>query len=216
MIREETLEPVDIEDIYKTLPPEKIPWNIETPPEILVDLVESGKIKPCKTVDLGCGVGHYAIYLAGRGFDVTGIDISPTAIKIAKEKAEKENVKCTFIVADVLGSLDEVKDAFDFAYDWSLLHHVYPEQRKKYIDNVKRIQNSGGKYLSVCFSEKDTQFGGSGKYRETPIGTVLYFSSEEELKELFSACFKIIELKTIEIEGKFSPHLANYAFMEKK
>jgi hypothetical protein len=44
----------------------------------------------------------------------------------------------------------------------------------------------------------------------------LYFSSEEELKELFSACFKVIELKTIEIEGKFSPHRANFVFMEKR
>lgn len=216
MIREETLEPVDIEDIYRTLPPEAIPWNIETPPETLVEMVESGKVKPCKTIDLGCGAGYYAIYLASRGFDVTGIDISPTAIKIAKEKAEKENVKCIFTAADVLGSLDEVKDTFDFVYDWSLLHHVYPEHRKKYIENVNRILNGGGKYLSVCFSEKDPHFGGSGKYRETPLGTILYFSSEEELKELFSAYFKIIELKTLEIEGKFSPHLANYAFMEKK
>jgi SAM-dependent methyltransferase len=216
MIIEETLESVETEDIYRTLPPEAIPWNIETPPKTLVELVESEKIKPCKAIDLGCGAGHYAIYLAGRGFDITGIDISPTAIKIAREKAEKENAKCIFIVADVLGSLDEVKDTFDFAYDWSLLHHVYPEHRKKYIENVNRILNSGGKYLSVCFSEKDPQFGGSGKYRKTPLGTILYFSSEEELRELFSACFKIIELKTIQIEGKFSPHLADYAFMEKK
>jgi hypothetical protein len=63
--------------------------------------------------------------------------------------------------------------------------------RKKYIENVYRIINPGGKYLSVCFSEKDLQFGGSGKYRETPLGT-------------------------IEISGKFAPHLTNYAFMERK
>jgi SAM-dependent methyltransferase len=216
MIWEGTLKPVDIEDIYKNLSPEEIPWNIETPPETLVALVENGKVKPCKTVDLGCGIGHYALYLAKRGFDVTGIDISPTAIKRAQEKAEKERVTCKFMVADVLGNLNEVKDTYDFAYDWSLLHHVYPEKRRHYIENVHRILNSGGHYLSVCFSEKDPLFGGSGKYRETPLGTVLYFSSEEELKELFSDYFRIIELKTIEIEGKFAPHRAIYAFMEKK
>ena len=93
---------------------------------------------------------------------------------------------------------------------------MYPENRKKYIENVNRILNSRGKYFSVCFSEKDPNFGGSGKYRETPLGTILYFSSEGELRELFSAYFKIIELKTIEIKGKYSPHLANYALMEKK
>ncbi len=72
-------------------------------------------------------------YLAQRGFDVTGIDISPTAIKLAQEKAETERATCEFMVADVLGNLDEVKDTFDFAYDWSLLHHVYPEKRRIYI-----------------------------------------------------------------------------------
>jgi SAM-dependent methyltransferase len=215
MIIEETLEPVEMEDIYSTLTPEAIPWNVETPPKTLVELVKSEKVKPCRTIDLGCGIGYYAIYLANMGFDVTGIDISPTAIKIAKEKAEEKSAKCNFIVADVLGDLNEVKDTFDFAYDWSLLHHVYPEWRNKYVENVNKTLNSAGKYLSVCFSERDHHFGGTGKYRETPIGTILYFSSEEELKELFSAYFKIIELKSIEIEGKYAPHLANYAFMEK-
>ena len=102
------------------------------------------------------------------------------------------------------------------AYDWELLHHTYPEKRKKYVENVYRILNPRGNYLSVCFSEKDPQFGGSGKYRETPLGTILYFSSENESRDLFEPYFNIKELKTIKISGKFAPHLANYAFMEKK
>jgi len=112
--------------------------------------------------------------------------------------------------------LDEIEETFDFAYDWELLHHIFPEKRKKYIENVHRILNPGGKYLSVCFSEKDPQFGGSGKYRETPLGTILYFSSEDELRGLFDPYFNVRESKTIEISGKFAPHLANYAFMERK
>ncbi|MBI4823831.1 MAG: hypothetical protein HY805_06340 [Nitrospirae bacterium] len=51
---------------------------------------------------------------------------------------------------------------------------------------------------------------------ETPLGTVLYFSSEDELKELFTSYFDIKELKTIEISGKFGTHLANYVFMGKR
>jgi len=206
----------EMDRIYRNTPLEEIPWNIETPPDVLVELVESGKVKPCKTIDLGCGTGNYAIYLASIGFEVTGIDISSTAIKIAKENAKKKEVKCNFLVADVLGNLDEVKETFDFAYDWELLHHIFPEQRNKYVENVHRILNPKGKYLSVCFSEKDPQFGGSGKYRQTQLGTILYFSSEHELKELFEPYFNIKELKTIGIRGKPAPHLANYAFMERK
>ena len=207
---------VDMDRIYKNMPLEKIPWNSETPPDALVDLVESGKVKPCKTIDLGCGAGSYATYLAGRGFEVIGIDNSPTAIKIARENANKKGVTGTFLVADVLGDLDEVKETFDFAYDWELLHHIFPEKRKKYVENVRRILNPVGKYFSVCFHGKDPQFGGSGKYRKTSLGTVLYFSSEDELRDLFEPYFFIEELKVIEISGKFSAHLVNYAFMEKK
>ena len=213
---EDAMKQVEMDEIYRNMPLEEIPWNIETPPDALVELVESGKVKPCKTIDLGCGAGNYAIYLASIGFDVTGIDISPSAIKIAKENAKKKGVKCNFLVADVIGDLDEVKQAFDFAYDWELLHHIYPEKRKKYVENVYRILNPRGEYLSVCFSEKDPQFGGSGKYRETPLGTILYFSSEDELRDLFEPYFNIKELKTIEISGKFAPHLADYAFVERK
>ena len=210
------MKQVEIDIIYRNMPLEEIPWNIETPPDALVELVETEKVKPCKTIDLGCGAGNYAIYLASIGFDVTGIDISPSATKTAKENAKKKRVKCNFLVADAIGDLDEVKQTFDFAYDWELLHHIYPEKRKKYVENVYRILNPGRKYLSVCFSEKDPQFGGSGKYRETPLGTILYFSSEDELRDLFEPSFNIKELKTIEISGKFAPHLANYAFMERK
>jgi cyclopropane fatty-acyl-phospholipid synthase-like methyltransferase len=205
-----------MDKIYRNMPPEEIPWNIETPPNALVELGESGKVKPCKTIDLGCGAGNYAIYLASIGFDVTGVDISQTAVEIAKENAKKKGVNSYFLVSNVLGDLNEVKETFDFAYDWELLHHIFPEKRKKYVENVYRILNSGGKYLSVCFSEKDPQFGGSGKYRETRLGTILYFSSEDELRGLFDPYFNIIELKTIEISGKSALHLVNYAFMERK
>lgn len=50
------------------------------------------------------------------------------------------------------------------------------------------------KYLSVCFSEVDECFGSRGKYRKTPLGTTLYFSSEEEIKELMTPYFDIIPI----------------------
>lgn len=207
---------VEIDEIYRNTPLEEIPWNIEAPPEALVELIQSGKVQPCKALDLGCGAGNYAIYLASLGFDVTGIDISPAAIKIAQEQAERKGVKCNFLAADVLGEFAEVAQIFEFAYDWELLHHIFPDRRKRYLENVYRLLGSRGKYLSVCFSEQDPEFGGAGKYRKTPLGTVLYFSSEDELRKLFERRFRIKELKTIEISGKFARHLANYAFMERR
>jgi SAM-dependent methyltransferase len=198
----------DVDRIYRTVPLENLPWNSVTPPDALVRLVQDGKIRPCRAIDLGCGAGNYAIYLAGLGFEVTGVDSSPTAIKIAEEHAKEQGARCRFIVADLLGDLHEVTGTFDFAYDWEFLHHIFPEDREVYIRNVHRLLNPGAPYFSVCFSEDDPQFGGTGKYRTTRIGTTLYFSSEGEIRDLVSPYFTIRELKTVEVSGKSGSHRA--------
>jgi SAM-dependent methyltransferase len=181
-----------------------------------VQLIDSGKIQPCKAVDLGCGTGNYTIFLANRGFDATGIDMSPAAIEIARKNAGTKNVTCLFIVADIVKEPDKVRQKFDFAFDWNVLHHVYPQDREQYVKNVYHMLNPKGTYLSVSFSEKDESFETSGKYRKTSIGSVLYFSSEEELRELFSSYFNIIEMKTIEIQSKSTPHVHNVVLMTRK
>ena len=205
-----------MEKIYRSIPLDKIPWNIETPPDILQNIVKTEKIKPCKVIELGCGTGNYVIYLSSKGFDATGVDISKTAIEIAINSASKKGINCNFISSDVLGDMAEVQDTFDFAYDWELLHHIFSQDREKYINNVHRLLNPEGMYLSVCFSEKSPQFGGVGKYRKTPLDTVLYFSSESEIVSLVEPLFEIKELETVEIQGKFAPHRAIYAFMKKR
>jgi len=205
-----------IDKIYRAVPLEKIPWNDETPPKLLVELIDTGKVSPCRAIELGCGAGGNAIYLAQRGFEVTAVDFSPTAIKLARKNAKTGNAKCRFVVADVIKQLDGFTDKWDFALEWSLLHHILPLHRGKYVENLCRILNPKAKYLSLSFSEKDTGFGSEGKCRKSSLGTALYFSSEDELKKLFERHFQIIDLRTLEIEGKFQSHIFNYVFMEKK
>lgn len=205
-----------MEHIYKSVPPDRIPWNIESPPAILQAIVDTNTVTPCRSIEFGCGTGNYVIYLASRGFDAVGVDISGAAIEIAKRSASGKGAACRFIVADVLGDLEEIREPFDFAYDWELLHHIFPPDRERYVGNVSRLLVPAGRYLSVCFSEKSAQFGGTGKYRRTPLDTVLYFSSESEMISLFEPLFVIDDLKTIDIEGKFATHKAVYAFMRKR
>ncbi len=205
-----------MEKIYRTVPPEKIPWNMETPPEILQVLVRTEKIRPCRAIELGCGTGNTAMYLAEKGFEATGVDISPTAIGMARSSASGKGVPCRFVVADALGDLAEIRETFDFAYDWELLHHVFPPDRETYVKNVHRLLAPGGRYLSVSFSEESPHFGGAGKYRRTPLDTILYFSSEREIAELLEPLFEIEELRTIDIEGKSVVHKAIYAFSRRR
>jgi SAM-dependent methyltransferase len=205
-----------MEQIYGNAPPDKIPWNIKKPPRQLVELVESGKVAPCQAVDLGCGAGNYAIWLAGKGFQVTGIDFSEIAVDLARKQAEQEAVKCIFRVGDLTDTDFTVDTKYQFAYDWEVLHHVFPDDRYAYIRNVVRLLQKDAKYLSVCFSEEDPDFGGEGKYRKTPMKTTLYFSSEKEIEQILDAHFEIKELTTTEIAGKYGPHMAVIAFAVKK
>jgi hypothetical protein len=61
----------DADRIWQTIPLDTIPWNSETSPDSLVELVHEREVRSCKTIDLGCGAGNYVLYPAGHGFDVT-------------------------------------------------------------------------------------------------------------------------------------------------
>jgi cyclopropane fatty-acyl-phospholipid synthase-like methyltransferase len=156
--------------------------------------------------------------LARLGYDVTGVDIAENAIALANASARKAGVPCRFLAADVLGDLAAIPGPFDFAFDWELLHHLFPEDRATYVGNVHRLLEQGGDYLSVCFSEEDPQFGGAraGKYRKTSIGTELYFSSEQEIGSLLAPLFDVEELKTIDLRAKRGCHRAIWALARKR
>jgi len=221
------------EHIYKR---SGVIWTRTEPPKRLVRLVESRKINPCKTIDIGCGEGFYSIYLASRGFDVTGIDLSEKAIKYAKKNAVNHGVNVRFLSMDIddLGKLDE---KFDFVFEWSLLHLINPSRRPNYVEYVKNLLNNGGKYLSMCFNKPNLDGGKylsmcfnkpnldefEKIYRAVILGIKLYFSgikvyysSQAELRELFEPYFHIIESKLIPVPGGRGPSfIGNYFLMEK-
>lgn len=205
-----------MERIYRDIPLDKIPWNIVNPPEILKTAITANVPVQGKIIEFGCGAGNYVIYFSRLGFLVTGVDISENAINIARRSASNAGVTCEFVVADVKEDLPGIDGMFEFAYDWELLHHIFPEDRDRYIHNVANLLNKEGRYLSVCFSENSPHFGGSGKYRKTPLETILYFSSEKEMESLFTKHFTICELRTIDIDGRNGVHKAIYALMRKK
>ena len=206
-----------MDTIYREFTLDEIPWNVQTPPDVLTNLVESGWVLPCDAVDLGCGAGNYAVWLASKGFRMTGLDLSASAIALATDLARQKDVACRFTTRDMTGIVEGFDNAFDFAYDWEVLHHVFPEDRERYVMNVYRMLRSGGRYFSLCFSEEEPPgFGGVGKYRKTPLDTTLYFSSEQELQALFEPLFLIEQLCTIDVAGKKGPHKAVRALMSKK
>jgi 2-polyprenyl-3-methyl-5-hydroxy-6-metoxy-1,4-benzoquinol methylase len=125
-----------------------LPWDHGTPDVNLIDMVIQRPIPKCKALDIGCGTGNNAIWLAQQNFVVTGCDISKTAIAKAKEKVAVSNVKCSFIVADFLNN--EIPGLpFGFVFDRGCLHSVGNEERRRFAENVVFHLEEGGLWLSL-------------------------------------------------------------------
>lgn len=133
------------------------PFFVEWPDESLVQWLGEGLLPPGKAMDLGCGAGRNAIFLARRGFAVDGIDYSRTAIDWAEERVRDAGVavrlqcRSVFDVAFDPGS-------FDLVYDAGCFHHLPPDLRRPYVDVVTSALKPGGWFGLTCFRPE----GGSG------------------------------------------------------
>ena len=123
----------------------RAPWDIGAREE-LVALVESGRIRPCRAVDLGCGTGANAVYLAQNGFEVTGVDFSEAAIEKAQARAAEAGVPVEFIVDD-LTNLRQVSNTFDFLLDYGVLDDLRLHQRTPYVQNMLKLTHPRSQYL---------------------------------------------------------------------
>jgi len=175
------------EEYYQRMSLDKIPWQ-KTQASYFTKIINVDKVKPGLALDLGCGTGAKSIYLAKKGFSVTGIDISKTAIKYAKENVKKANVKVKFVVADATDLSFLGSQKFDFVLDWANLHGISKSKRKKYVSGIISHTKKGGKFLLRCFSKREVK----RKFARRQMGTI-YLFSKEDIKKLFGKCFKILE-----------------------
>lgn len=124
---------------------ERAPWDIG-PRRELVEVVESGRIQPCKAIDLGCGTASNAIFLAQYGFDVTGTDYSPAAIALCRKRGAEAGVSVNWIEDDLTG-LQHVRGTFDFLVDWGVYDDLSLQGRRAYRHNVLPLTHSRSQFL---------------------------------------------------------------------
>ena len=123
----------------------RAPWDI-WPREELVALVEDGTLEPARAIDLGCGTGANAIFLAQHGFTVTGVDFAPAGIVKATRAAADAGVTVNFIVDD-LTDLRHTRGPFDFLLDYGVLDDLRPPQRELYKRNILPLTRPGSRFL---------------------------------------------------------------------
>lgn len=128
------------------------PWDVGKPDFNLIETVVQKPIKSCKALDIGCGTGDNSIWLAQKLFQVTGTDISEIAIEMAKEKASKSDVKCTFLAVDFFKN--QIEGApFGFVFDRGCFHaFASDKERKRFAKNVASNLEKDGLWLSLIGS----------------------------------------------------------------
>src|SRR4051812_15794098 len=166
------------------------PWDNKAPSESVIAWQAGGWVHG-DVLDIGCGLGDNAVYLAKNGHTVIGLDISPTALKTAKQRAKDAGVDVKFAVADST-KLDGYTDAFDTVIDSGLFHSLDDDGRRSYTAAVHRATRPGATLLLSCFSDANPV----GK--EWPRPAV----SEDTLRDVLgSAGWDIVSLEAATVRG---------------
>jgi cyclopropane fatty-acyl-phospholipid synthase-like methyltransferase len=139
-------------------------------------------------LDIGCGTGDNSIWLAQKHFQVTGTDVSGTAIEKAREKASKENVKCIFLVVDFLKN--QIEGApFGFVFDRGCFHSFGSDnERKRFARNVSADLEKSGLWLSII-GNADERRQGSGPPQRSAGDIVIAVERYFEILSLTSSYF---------------------------
>lgn len=158
------LEMSDFNRRYAGVPP----WDIGRPQGEFVRLVEEGAIRG-SVLDVGCGTGENALYLAGLGHDVVGVDAAPAAIEKATAKASERGLTATFLVHNAL-ELARLGRAFDTVIDSGLFHIFSDEERPVFTESLSAVLRPGGTYYMLCFTESEpTDWGGPRRVSQAEI-----------------------------------------------
>lgn len=128
-----------------------LPWDIHEPQPKFVELEQAGGfVSP--VLDSGTGVGENSIYLASRGYQVTGVDGSSNAIDEAKERARAHGVEYPLLVSDVT-SLEGLPTGFNSVLDWGLYHCLPAEHHRPYGAALRRVCAPGASWHLFVFTE---------------------------------------------------------------
>jgi len=188
--------PIPDRSTFESIYAGKAPWDTGRPQKAFVDLADqiTGSV-----LDVGCGTGENALFFAGRGQKVTGIDFLADPIARAKQKAAERGQKATFLVMDAL-ALRDLPEVFDSVIDSGLFHVFSDDDRKKYVAGLAGAFKPGGRLFLLCFSDEEP--GTQGPRRV----------SRREIGEAFASGWKIESVEPSRFEVR--PDITEFIFSE--
>lgn len=168
------------------------PWETGQPSSELLRVLAESAIAPCRALELGCGTGASAVWLARQGFDVTAIDLSAQAIERARRRADEADVSVRFLVADVLSPPAEPAGPFDFFFERGCYHVVRREDVTAYLESLRGLTHPGTLGLVLT---------GNAREPHDPGPPVV---SEEQIRAELGSLFDIVQLREFrfdQVEG---------------
>jgi len=163
-------------------------WDVGRPASELQEIVENGTIKPGKALVLGCGTGTNAVYLASKGFEVTGVDVAPTALALAEQHAAEAKVRVRWLVADAV-TLPDI-GSFDFIFDRGCYHHVQLYNAAGFVQSMDSRTAPGAHFLLLAGNANEPNHGGPPRVEET------------QLVDNFARTWDFVSLKEIRFESR--------------
>jgi methyl halide transferase len=167
------------------------PWDIGVPDEHLVEVVEGGRVAPARALEIGCGTGTNARWLAERGFSVVAVDLSQLAVDKAKSTSPKhgslEILRLNFLEQNVPGG------PFDFVFDRGCFH-VFdePGDRARFAERVASLLAPEGRWLSLI---------GSTEGPDREVGPPR--RSARDVAEAIEPVLKLVELRLTRFGSRF-------------
>lgn len=183
--------PTDFEAMYSSATPP--PWDIGGPQPEIVAVAEEGGFRG-DVLDVGCGTGENALFLAARGLRVVGVDGAATAIELARRKlaAADRPLRATFVVHDAL-DLGALRHRFTTALDCGLFHVLDDASRPRYAESLAAALGPGGVLQLLCFSD------------EEPPGPGPRRVAEWELRMAFNGSFVVSRIRPARFESRLHP-----------
>ena len=170
----------------------KPPWDTGITPPELVEVVEGGQVPTGRALDIGCGTGTNAIYLAQHGFQTQGVDVAWLAIRRARRKARRAGVSVSLTAGSVL-DLGTPKGLaivtpVDLALDIGCLHSLPAKQRQSYAAMLQRVLRIGGFFLLYAWGPRDL--------RGSPVGM-----TPAEVQTIIGSSFRRVWVREGEEHG---------------
>ncbi|MFJ5646310.1 SAM-dependent methyltransferase [Streptomyces sp. NPDC093223] len=172
-----------------------VPFFAAKPDENLAAYLDQGLIAPGRALDLGCGAGRNALYLASHGFEVDAVDLSPVAVAWAEDRAHEAGVDVRFLCGDVFTlPATKLSGPYDLVVDSGCFHHLPPHRRVSYLALLDRVLAPGGHLALTSFAAGEAGMGSeltdADLYRERDLRGGLAYTPES-LRWIFSALAEV-------------------------